>query len=349
MTHWLGEDADGVQRMVAALGMPAYRAKQVADWVHGRRVDSVDAMTNIPAALRTHIAGQGALRSLTELDTRRTDDGLTTKWLFRAADQARLEAVLIIEKQHRRRTVCVSSMSGCPLGCLFCATGAQGYTRSLGAGEIVEQVYRIDAAARALPGGEGVSHIVFMGMGEPLLNLDAVLRAAAVLTGTPGLGLSGRHVTISTAGVPDGIRRLARAQTNYRLAVSLHAPDQATREKIMPSARTWPLPGLLDALDEFADGASRDLTFEYCLLDRVNATPDHAKKLARLLSRWRCKVNLIPFNSVDGTRFTAPSARAIRLFQTTLEDAGIPATVRMEKGADIGAACGQLAARERTA
>ena len=349
MRHWLGEDKAALEAFVKQAGQPAYRAKQLWDWLHKRRVASWEGMGNVPQTLRRTLADAGLLRALSEMDRREAADGLTAKWLFAAQpDQAQIECVLIIEKRLSRRTVCVSSMSGCPLACAFCATGGQGFVRNLSAGEIVEQVYHVDSFSRALGGDMGVSHVVFMGMGEPLLNLSEVLAAAGTFADPAGMGLSGRHITISTAGVPDGIRRLAEAGVNYRLALSLHAPNQRLRERLMPAAKRWPFEELFPALDEFAAVSSRDVTFEYCLIDGVNSSRSDAKELVSLLSHRRCKVNLIPMNPVPGVAFKPPSADGIRRFQETLERAGVPATVRMEKGAEIGAACGQLRAENKT-
>lgn len=350
MRHWLEATPDELAAFAATAGQPAFRVKQIRDWLHAKRVADFVDMKNLPAALRQAMAEGGRLRALAELERRDAPDGLTSKWLFAAGDApdaALVESVRIIEKQLSRRTVCVSSMAGCPLGCVFCATGRHGFTRNLDAGEIIEQVYRIDRHARALGDEMGVSHVVFMGMGEPLLNVDAVLRAAATFADPAGMGLSGRHLTISTAGVPEGIARLAGAGVNYRLAVSLHAPSQKIRERIMPAARRWPLSDLFPALETFAALSSRDITFEYCLIDDVNASPADARELAALLRPFRCKVNLIPMNPVPEVDYRPPSASQIRRFQEILETAGLSAPVRMEKGAEIGAACGQLRA-ERT-
>ncbi|MCC8167139.1 MAG: 23S rRNA (adenine(2503)-C(2))-methyltransferase RlmN, partial [Planctomycetes bacterium] len=228
-------------------------------------------------------------------------------------------------------------------GCTFCATGRLGFVRNLTAGEIVEQAYIIDARLRER-GEKGLSHIVYMGMGEPLLNLDAVLASAAILHNPNGLGLSGRHLTISTVGIPAGLRRLAESGMIHRLAVSLHAPNQKIREQILPAATRWPLSELLPALESYAESAARDITFEYALIDKVNSSPRDAKELAALLAPFRGLVNLIPLNPVPGVPLKPPPAAAIRRFQEVLENAGQPATVRMEKGAEIGAACGQLRA-----
>ena len=344
MRHWLEAGAEELAAFMAENGQPAYRAAQFAEWLHKRRADDFADLKNLPRELREGLAGAGRLRLLNELERRAAPDGLTSKWLFAAAGGAPAESVLIIEKRLRRRTVCVSAMAGCPLGCVFCATGSKGFFRSLAAGEIIEQVYRADAFLRRAGGGAGVSHVVFMGMGEPLLNLDAVLAAAAAFTNPGGMGLSGRRLTISTVGVPEGIRRLAAAGANYRLALSLHAPDQKLREKLIPAARRWPLDEVLSALDKFSEAFSRDLTYEYCLIDGINSAPGQARGLARLLSGRKAKVNLIPLNRFPGLKLRPPPAGAVWRFQAILEKAGIAATVRMEKGAEIGAACGQLRA-----
>lgn len=339
MRHWLEMTAEEAAALLAEWKQPRFRAKQVHGWLHGKRVADFDAMANIPAQLRKRLRDAAPLRRLRELERRDAADGLTSKWLFAPPDDVAIETVLIVERRHSRRTVCVSSMAGCPLGCVFCATGRHGYVRNLTAGEIIEQVYRVDEFCR----GE-VSHVVFMGMGEPLLNLDAVLVAAGTFAMPEGMGLSGRHLTISTVGVPEGIRRLAAAKVNYRLALSLHAPNQKTREKLLPAAKRWPFDELLPALEEFARSASRDITFEYCLIDGVNASEKNARELAQLASKFRAKINLIPLNPVAGFDAAPPSAGAVRAFRDILEKRGISATIRVEKGREIGAACGQLRA-----
>ncbi len=349
MRHWLAASPDDLAAFAREQGQPKFRARQIREWLHAQRVGSAGEMTSLPPSLRDALASAGSIRALQKRDCKTAADGLTAKWLWEAEDGGFVESVLIVEKRRSRRTVCVSSMIGCPLGCAFCATGAGGFERNLSAGEIIEQVYAIDAHCRAIGrederAGAGVSHVVFMGMGEPLLNFDNVLAAAAAFRDAEGMGLSGRHVTISTAGVPDRVRELAASGTNHRLAVSLHAPNQTVRERLMPCAKQWPLPALFAALEVFAEGSSRDLTFEYCLIDGVNASRADARELVRLLAPFRCKVNLIPMNPVPGASFAAPPAPAVRAFQETLEAAGISAPVRMEKGAEIGAACGQLRA-----
>lgn len=351
MESWLGADRDELAAYCGGAGEPAFRAGQLHGWLHAKRADDFAAMKNLPEALRRRLAADRPLRVLSPLEQRASADGLTEKWLFKAGGGERdlVESVLIIEKEKRRRTVCVSCMIGCPLACAFCATGTYGYVRDLSAGEIIEQAYVMDGALRG-KGGEGVSHVVFMGMGEPLLNLGAVLRAADAFADPGGMGLSGRHVTISTVGIPDGIVRLAESGRNYRLAVSLHAPNQAIREQLLPAAKRWPLTQVFAALERFAAVASRAVTFEYCLIDGVNSAEKHARELASLIGGFRAKVNLIPMNpmhsgnAAGGGSLRAPSAQAIRRFQEILEARGLSAPVRMEKGADIGGACGQLRA-----
>ncbi len=345
MRHWLAASIGELAAFAAEAGQPAFRAKQLHDWLHAQRADRFAAMSNLPAAFREALAAEGRLRVLRERERRDTADGLTSKWLWEAEDGGLVESVLIVEKRRSRRTVCVSSMIGCPLACAFCATGAGGFERNLSAGEIIEQVYAVDARARGAERSGGVSHVVFMGMGEPLLNLDNALQAANAFRDPGGMGLSGRHVTFSTAGVPDGIRALAASGVNCRLAVSLHASSQETRQRLMPCAKTWPLPELFAALEVFAAASSRDITFEYCLVDGVNASRADARELVRLIAPFRCKINLIPMNPVPGAPFAAPSPSAVRAFQETLESAGLCAPLRTEKGASIGAACGQLRAR----
>jgi 23S rRNA (adenine2503-C2)-methyltransferase len=344
MRHWLEAKREELAAWLAGNGQPAYRAEQLFRWLHRRRAADFSEMGNLPRELRSRLAGSGRLRVLEERDRRSASDGLTAKLLFAAPGGDWLESVLIAEKRLSRRTACLSCMSGCPLGCRFCATGGMGFSRSLSAGEIVEQAYRLDRLAGEFPGRRGLSHVVFMGMGEPLLNLDAVLAAVDRLTDPDGLGLSGRRLTISTVGVTEGVDRLAESGRKCRLALSLHAPEQRLREKLIPAAKRWPLPGLLAAIDRFSASSSRAVTYEYCLIDGVNASPRHADGLARLLSGRKGKVNLIPVNPAPGAGFAPPPPERIRAFQSALESAGLAATVRTEKGAEISAACGQLRA-----
>ena len=345
---------DQLAALLNDLGQPGYRAEQLWRWLHQKRVSQLEETTNLPKGLHARLAAHHMVRVLQEKTHLVSGDELTEKWLFAAQPrgqgdtEASVETVLIREKRLSRRTVCISCMAGCPLGCAFCATGQVGFDRNLTTGEMVEQVYRVDVSCRKtedLDSPRAVSHVVFMGMGEPLLNYDAVLAAAKALAHPEGMDLSGRHITISTVGVPEGIRRLAGDNTNFRLALSLHAPDQTLREKLIPAARQWPLPDVLDALILFAEGASRDITIEYCLISGMNDSPSQARDLARLLAGLRCKVNLIPLNPTDGFEGSPPSPPHVRRFQDALEEQGLRVTLRTEKGQDIDAACGQLRAR----
>lgn len=373
----LSLDKEFLEGALPAQGWPKFRAKQLWAWLHGRRSTSFDAMSDLPENLRDDLKNHFVLRSLEEKKHEISSDGFTEKWLFETPldeDQApafavnpehtlfekrslggrrsgQIETVLIREKRLRRQTVCVSCSVGCPIGCVFCATGNMGYERNLSRGAIVEQVYRVDETARETPGAEGVdggqhprgiTNIVFMGMGEPLLNYEEVVGAAKILTDQNGFGIGGRHITISTVGVPAGIRRLAREKNNFRLAVSLHAPDQELRRQLVPTAGKWPLDDLLDALKEFTAGTSRDITIEYTLIKDINDQPDHAHRLAELLLGLPCKINAIPLNPNEHYPEKPPERHVVTRFQDILMKAGIICTVRAEKGRDIAAACGQL-------
>jgi 23S rRNA (adenine2503-C2)-methyltransferase len=277
----------------------------------------------------------------------RTDDGRTIKFLWRLFDGALVESVLM--RYPGRITLCISSQAGCGMNCPFCATGQAGLTRNLSAAEIVDQVV---AANRAIADGElghsrgggreRVHNIVFMGMGEPLANWRAVWRAVEQFTSADGMGLGARHVTVSTVGLVPGIRRLAEQSLQVGLAVSLHAPDEALRERLIPTAHRFPLPEIITACREYIAKTGRRITFEYCLMDGVNDAPEQARALGRLLGGMLCHVNLIPVNPTpDGAIGRPPRARTLA-FQRELAAQGVPCTVRVEKGVEISAACGQL-------
>ena len=345
MIHWLGERKESIAAFMAQNGQPPFRASQLWNWLHGKRAGSFADMKNLPLPLRALLAKSGTTRRLEESGCWATEDGLTSKWLFAAGSgggQDAIESVLIVERRRARRTACVSCMAGCPLGCAFCASGRGGFSRNLDAGEIIEQAYRLDGFSRERRAGESVTHVVFMGMGEPLLNLDAVLDAADAIADPSGMGLSGRHITISTVGIPEGIRRLIDLGVKYRLALSLHAPNQALRERLVPAAKRWPLEELMPVAREFAAAAPRGVTFEYTLVDGVNASVREAKELAGLLRGIPGKVNLIPVNPVSGFMGTPPPSERVLVFRNILEQRGVRATIRVEKGRGIAAACGQL-------
>ncbi|GHS94820.1 putative dual-specificity RNA methyltransferase RlmN [Planctomycetales bacterium] len=321
---------------------PRFRAAQLWDWLHRSRVDDFAAMKNLPASLRQTLSDGFVVRELREAERLTATDRLTEKWLYFSGDAA-IETALIREIRGRRRTLCVSCMCGCPVGCAFCATGQGGFTRPLTVAEIVEQVYRADRHC-AETDGAGLSNVVFMGMGEPLLNYAAVVAAAGIVSSPDGLNLGNRQITVSTVGIPAGILRLAQEHPAYRLAFSLHAPTQALREQLIPLARQYPLTAVLPALEIFANATSRRLTIEYCLIAGVNDDLAQARQLNALLRNLPAQINLIPFNPIggDARHWRPPAAAQVRAFQDALK---FPATLRAEKGRDINAACGQLRAR----
>ena len=313
---------------------PRYRVDQILDWIYKKGVLDPEKMTNVGPVKYT------LTFALDLVKIQESDDHETWKFLWKLHDGALVESVLIAADD--RRTVCVSSQVGCPARCAFCASGKQGLKRNLSAAEIMEQVLRINAYL--LPKGEKVDHIVFMGMGEPLENVDAVIKALQLLTGP--FGLSQRHITLSTVGVIEGIRKLADASFKINLALSLHAPNQHIRKKIIPYARKYDFDELLATIDDYYEKTRRDITFEYTLIAGINDHLDHAEELALLLKHRPCSVNLIPYNPVAGLNLNKPSRNAIYAFRDVLSKHGIPHTCRYTKGDDIAAACGQLALQE---
>jgi 23S rRNA (adenine2503-C2)-methyltransferase len=329
LTEWL-----------AAQGEKPFRAKQVFRWIHQRGVDDFDQMTDLAKSLREKLRAAAEVRAPAVLSEHRSEDG-TVKWLYdvgRAATESKtngIETVFIPEDD--RGTLCVSSQVGCALACGFCSTGRQGFNRDLAVAEIIGQVWQ--AARRGLR----VTNVVMMGMGEPLNNFVPVVDAMSIMLDDHGYGLSRRRVTLSTSGVVPQIRKLKDALP-VALAVSLHAPNDAIRSRIMPVNDAYPIAQLLDACRDYLEAAPRDfITFEYVMLKGVNDAPDHARELAKLLSTIPSKVNLIPFNPFPDSGFEVTAPDRVRLFQKILIDAGFVATVRRTRGDDIDAACGQLA------
>jgi len=325
---WMSENGD-----------KSFRAGQVFDWIYVKGAKSFDEMTNLSKELRAKFAAAFNFPALKLLRTIDSEDGETTKYLWELADGKRVESVLI--RSDDRRTVCVSCQVGCPARCAFCASGREGLIRDLSVGEIVEQVLNIDRMLKEI--GERVCHIVFMGMGEPLENYDAVVQSIAIFNDPAGLQISQRKITVSTVGVVEGIKKLAREDLHVNLVLSLHGPNQHIRKKIIPYARKYPLEEVLMAMDEYGRLTKRDITYEYTLLAGINDRVDHAKELAVLLRGKQCTVNLIPYNPVDGLNLKRPDGESIATFRDTLTEAGINATWRYTKGKDIAAACGQLA------
>jgi 23S rRNA (adenine2503-C2)-methyltransferase len=328
---------------VRAAAAPAYRAEQLFRWLHGRGVESVDAMSNIPRELVQAIEADAPLRPLTLEALQQAADG-TRKLRFRTADDRAIESVLIPDDDRDRDklTLCVSSQVGCALDCAFCATATLGFTRHLSAGEIVEQVYRAAKLAGRRP-----TNLVFMGMGEPMHNFDAVARAFGLLQHPWGAAFSARRITVSTVGMVPGIDKLGQLMPAPNLAISLNATTDEVRDRLMPINKRWPLAALLDAARRFPLSHGRRVTFEYVLLAGVNDTDADADRLPKLLRGIPTKVNLIPWNPFAGPAFERPSAERIRTFQERLRQGGLPVYIRTPRGDDIDAACGQLAARDR--
>jgi 23S rRNA (adenine2503-C2)-methyltransferase len=328
---------------------PSFRAGQILDWVWRKHAASFDAMSDLPAGLRGKLAASFRLSSLTHADTQGSADS-TRKFLFRLHDGRYVESVLIpaspalYGERSDRRTLCVSSQVGCAYGCRFCASGLAGFTRNLDASEIAGQVI----AAQQLS-GERVDNLVFMGMGEPLANLDNLLGAIRLITGEQTLRLGARHLTVSTSGLVPQIRQLADHPQQIRLAISLHGATDEVREQIMPVNRKWPLAELLAALGYWNSRKKQKLTLEFILIEGVNDSLEQAAILAGLARRLHAKVNLIPYNTVDGLSWKRPSDTRCRTFRDVLAKQGVPVTLRMEKGHDIDAACGQLRLKRETA
>ena len=323
---------------VQALAQPAYRARQIWEWLYVHYVDSFDQMLNVPRDLRTALSARYALNILRPVDELHSTDGQTSKLLFGLSDGQLVETVLM--KYDKRRTLCISSQAGCAMGCVFCATGQMGFFRHLSRGEIVAQVLYF--ARRLAQEGEHVTNIVLMGMGEPLHNYDETLAAVDRLIDSAGFNLGARKITISTVGLVPAIKRFADERRQVGLAVSLHAATDEERGRLIPVARRWPLVELMDACDYYIARTGRQLTFEWALIQQENDTPEQARALGALLQGKLCHVNLIPLNPTQGYG-GGPSARErVDAFQEVLAGYGVSSSVRVRRGIDIQAGCGQL-------
>ena len=344
-----GQSPESLAAWLKDAGEPSFRAAQILEWVWKKKVTSYDAMTNLPAALRTKLTDSFRLTSLEHSTTQGSAD-TTRKFLFRLHDGRYVESVLIpanpalYGEKSDRRTLCVSSQVGCAYGCKFCASGLAGFARNLDASEIAGQVL----AAEQLS-GERVDSLVFMGMGEPMANLDNLLVAISLITGEKTLHLGARHLTISTSGLVPQIKQLAEHPQQIRLAISLHGATDDVRDKIMPINKKWPVAELFDALDYWNAKKNQKLTLEYILIQDVNDSLAQAAILARHARRLGAKVNLIPYNTVEGLEWKRPPNNHCRAFQEILKNAGVTANLRLEKGHDIDAACGQLRLKQETA
>lgn len=374
---------DDLTRLLAGWGQPRYRAGQVWDWIYKRYAADPAAMTDLPKDLRERLAAETRLDPLEQIYEQRSSDGQTVKWLFRLPGQARLpgrtydrEAAVTIETvlmlYEERQTVCISTQAGCAMGCVFCATGQAGLARNLTAAEIVAQV--LYAARWLTTPDEGrttkdegtrsasvlgpsssvrrLTNIVVMGMGEPMANYERTWQALRTITDPEAFGLGARHVTLSTVGLPQGIRRMADEKLHgpesagqVNLAVSLHAPNDALRTELVPINHRYPIAEVMAAVRDYVARTNRRVTFEYALMNGINDTPALARALARLLKGLLCHVNLIPLNPVAESAYQPSTPDRAAAFQKILEMNGIPATVRMRRGIDIDAGCGQLRRR----
>jgi 23S rRNA (adenine2503-C2)-methyltransferase len=337
MPHILSMLPDEAEAHLAGLGEKPYRARQVLEWIYRHRADSWDAMTTLSKPLRAKLAQALPLQILFPEKEARSPDG-AVKVLFRTADGHPVESVLM--RKDRFLTACLSSQAGCPLACAFCATGRLGFRRNLEAGEITGQLLHL---ARMAGPGENVTNVVFMGMGEPLLNADAVFRAIRILVHPAALGMAPSRITLSTAGVLEGLRRLAAENLKVNAALSLNAVDDPTRRRLMPVSRGYLLDELLEAFRAVPATVRDPRTIEYVLLAGENDAREDAPAVARIATRAAAKVNLIPYNPVAGLPFRAPEETVVSTFLEVLSRAGVTVTVRRSMGADIGAACGQLA------
>jgi len=328
-----------------ARGEKPFRAQQLLKWIHQQGVDHFDAMTNLGKALRSELETIAEIRALEVAADQKSADG-SRKWLFELADGNRIESVYIPEEG--RATLCISSQVGCALNCSFCSTARQGYNRNLSTGEIIGQLWMASRLLRA-DGSAPVSNVVFMGMGEPLLNFDNVIRATRLMQDDFAYALSKRRVTLSTAGVVPGLQQLA-AESDISLALSLHAPDDELRSELVPLNRKYAINEVLQACKAYVGEGRRRVTIEYVMLEGVNDSDRQARALARLLRHVPAKINLIPFNPFPEARYRRSSAERINCFRDILHHAGIVTITRRTRGDDIDAACGQLAGdfRDRT-
>lgn len=337
-----------ISSVFAELGQPAFRAKQLVEWVFTKRAASFDEMTNLPKPMREALATRFVTRSL-QIATVTGSKDTTRKFLLKLHDGRFVETVLIPANpalyggKSDRRTLCVSSQVGCAYDCKFCASGLAGFTRNLTAAEIVEQIVQVEAHS-----GERVDNLVFMGMGEPLANFSNVTKAVEILNAEWGIGIGARHMTISTSGLAPQIEKLADFPLQIRLAISLHGATDPVRDQIMPVNRKYPLAELFAALEQWNSKRKQFLTFEFILIEDINDSLEQAKALAARARRVNAKVNLIPYNTVDGLPWKRPSEARQDAFLKVLTDAGVTATLRREKGHDIAAACGQLRLKQET-
>lgn len=329
--------SDGLVDALSSLGQPTYRGRQVLAWLYGRLASSFDDMTDLPARLRGELSERFVLVQPTQVESQHSSDG-SRKYLWRLVDGVQIESVGIPAAE--RLTVCFSTQAGCAMGCTFCATGRGGFVRDLTPGEMAWQVGLV-----ARDFGMRASGAVAMGQGEPLNNYDATLAGLRLMNHKDSLGIGARHLTISTCGVVPGIDRLAREPEQFTLAVSLHSAVQKTRDRLMPATRRWPLGLLKGTLIDYTQRTGRRPTLEFALIADENDTPAEVQALVEFARGWMCHVNLIPVNPVKGSAAARPAEDRTMEVAAVLRAAGIETSVRVERGVDIDAACGQLAQR----
>ncbi|HVZ65879.1 MAG TPA: 23S rRNA (adenine(2503)-C(2))-methyltransferase RlmN [Lacunisphaera sp.] len=347
-----GETLESLTAALAAHGHPAFRARQVMEWLYKKRVSSWDAMSNLSRPLRAWLEETFELKPTAFVLTKQSED-VTDKLLLELADRSLIETVIIrapqlgVGQEKSRKTICISTQVGCAMGCKFCASGLAGLKRNLTAGEIVHQLIQVCAqedarTPRARAELASFDNIVVMGMGEPLHNYDAILRALTILNAPWGLGFGARRITLSTSGLVPRIRQLATEPLGFRLAISLHGATDEVREQIMPVNKRWPLAELLPAVREFSERHGRMVTLEFILIEDVNDSLDQAQKLRDIARDLHAHVNLIPYNTVEGLPWKRPAIEHQERFARVLDEGGVSVTLRREKGHAIEAACGQL-------
>ncbi len=323
--------------IAAEFGGKSYTARYIFTYLHQHNVNDINLMTTLAKEMRRKLIDAGFYITQLKIEDKLTDPDGTVKYLFQTADGSKIESVLLDETG--RKTICVSTQVGCRLGCKFCATGALGFIRNLDAGEIIDQVSAICADSQCR-----VNNVVFMGMGEPLENYDNVFRAVRIFASDIGKQIGARRQTISTVGIPDGIRRLAEEDIYPRLAVSLHAPDDNIRKQIVPTANKYPLKDIIAAMKYYNEKTDRRITIEYCMIDGINDSFDSARTLIQILRPLRVGINLIEYNPHPGSDFQPSRRQQIKAFKDMLMQAGYEAIIRFRRGQAINAACGQLGA-----
>lgn len=346
LTRLIGLNTKELSVLLQEEGEPAYRGRQLAEWVYLRGVRTIKEMTSLPDALRSRLEKKYEVGRSDTVAVQRSQDG-TTKLLLEMRDGAKVETVGLPYSD--RFSCCISTQVGCPVSCAFCATGLSGLSRDLTPGEIVDQVLSVQEEVRHQPllidrSNCRIDHVTFMGMGEPLLNYASTLKAIWLLNTEMRIAM--RHLTVSTAGYIPGIRKLAQEKLQITLAVSLHAPGDSLRRQLVPGMTKWSIAEIIDACREYIEQTGRRITFEYCLLGGINDGISEAHELAELLHGLNCHVNLIRYNPVSKLSFLASPQKSVLAFREILESAGIQVTQRVQRGSDIDAACGQL--RQRT-